>query len=80
MAAAKVAVTIEAELLREVDQWVAAGEFPNRSRAVQAGLVRLREERARRHTLLRELAKLDPEQERALAEEWLEGEVAWPKS
>jgi Arc/MetJ-type ribon-helix-helix transcriptional regulator len=80
MAVAKVAVTIEADLLREVDQWVAAGEFPNRSRAVQAGLARLREERARHHTLLRELAKLDPDEERALAEEWLQGEAPWPRS
>jgi len=78
MTAAKVAVTIEADLLREVDQWVAAGEFPNRSRAVQAGLVRLREERAKRHALLRELARLDPAEEHSLAEEWLAGETRWP--
>jgi Arc/MetJ-type ribon-helix-helix transcriptional regulator len=76
---AKVAVTIDANLLKEVDHWVAAGEFPNRSRAVQAGLSRLREDRARRRTLVRELAKLDPAEERAIAEEWLAGEVEWPE-
>jgi Arc/MetJ-type ribon-helix-helix transcriptional regulator len=75
MAAAKVAVTIQADLLREVDTWVAAGEFPNRSQAVQAGLVRLREERARYQGLLRELARVDPDEERALADEWIDGEV-----
>lgn len=79
MAAAKVAVTIDADLLREVDQWVASGEFPNRSRAFQAGLLHLRGEHAKRNALLRELGKLDRDQERALAEEWLAGETAWPK-
>lgn len=79
MARAKVAVTIEADLLREVDRWVAEGEFPNRSQAIQAGLARLREERVRRHSLLRELARLDPVEERALSEEWLRGERAWPE-
>jgi Arc/MetJ-type ribon-helix-helix transcriptional regulator len=71
MATSKVAVTIEAELLNEVDRWVAEGEFPNRSRAIQAGLVQLREERLKRESLLRELAKVDADEERALAEEWL---------
>jgi len=79
MVARKVAVTIDAELLEQVDRWVATGEFPNRSRAVQAGLARLHEDRARRHSLLRELAKLDPVEERALAEEWLAGEAPWPE-
>ena len=78
MVAAKVAVTIDAELLRQVDSWVESGEFPSRSRAVQAGLLSLRELRARRRRLLRELAKLDPDEERALAEEALAGEAQWP--
>ena len=80
MPATKVAVTIEADLLREVDQWVAAGDFPNRSKAFQKALALMRDERSRRHTLLRELAKLDPAEERQLAEEWLEGEAPWPRS
>ncbi|MBI2938811.1 MAG: ribbon-helix-helix protein, CopG family [Chloroflexi bacterium] len=75
----KVAVSIDAELLREVDRWVSAGEFPNRSQAVRAALARLREERARRHSLLSELARLEPAEERALAEEWLQGEASWPE-
>jgi Arc/MetJ-type ribon-helix-helix transcriptional regulator len=76
----KVAVTIDAHLLREVDAWVAAGEFPNRSRAVQAALDRLRAERGRRASLLAELAKLDLDEERALAEERLVGEAPWSGS
>ena len=79
MARAKVAVTIDEDVLGEVDRWVAAGEYPNRSRAVQAGLVRLAEERGKRASLLAELAKLDPVEERAMAEDWLAGEVQWPE-
>ncbi len=78
MPTAKVAVSIDVDLLREVDRWVAAGEFPSRSSAVQSGLARLMTERAKRHSLLRELAKLDPTEEVALAEEWLSGETPWP--
>jgi Arc/MetJ-type ribon-helix-helix transcriptional regulator len=77
MRTAKVAVTIEQELLLEVDAWVRAGEFSSRSGAVQAALTRMREERSRRHSLLAELEKLDPEEERRMAEEWLVGEPDW---
>ncbi len=79
MPTAKVAVTIDVQLLREVDSWVAAGEFPNRSQAVQSALAQLREQRTRHSSLLRELAKADPAEERALAEEWLIGEAPWPE-
>src|SRR6478672_4086007 len=66
----KVAVTIDTQTLQEIDQWVAAGEFPSRSRVVRAGLNQLQEQRARRSSLLAELAKLDAAEERGLAEEW----------
>lgn len=79
MSTAKVAISIDEQLLREVDRWVQAGEFPSRSRAVQAALETLREERARRSSLLRELAKLDPAEERMLAEERLIADVLWPE-
>ncbi len=79
MTAAKVAVTIESSLLRKVDRWVAAGEFPSRSRAVQLGLQKLADERERESTYLAELEKLDPEEERALAEERLTAETSWPE-
>ncbi len=78
MPTAKVAVTIDVQLLREVDSWVSAGEFPSRSQAVQSALAQLRQQRAKRSSLLRELAKADPAEERALAEEWLAGESPWP--
>jgi Arc/MetJ-type ribon-helix-helix transcriptional regulator len=79
MASAKVAVTIDERLLTEVDRWVAAGEFPNRSKAVQAAIECLRQTRTKQSRLIAELAKLDPREERELAEEWFVGEVAWPR-
>ena len=80
MRTARVAVTIDRQLLGEVDRWIAAGEYPSRSSAVQAGLARLRSDRARRQRqrLLGELAKLHPKEERGLADERLAAEPAWP--
>jgi Arc/MetJ-type ribon-helix-helix transcriptional regulator len=78
MPTTKVAVTIDAELLEQVDRWVKQGEFPNRSRAIQAGIAQLMEQRERHESLLAELARLDPIEERAVAEEWLSGETSWP--
>ena len=80
MAAAKVAVTIDQRLLREVDRWVADGEYPNRSKAIQDAILRLREARRSRHSLLAELAKLDPAEERGLADEVFVAETPWPTS
>jgi len=78
MGAAKVAITIEPELLAQVDRWVAEGRYPNRSQAIQAA-VREKLERARRRRLAEEVAKLNPQEERALAEEGLAAESeAWP--
>lgn len=80
MPAAKVAVTLDEQLLHEVDRWVAEGEYPNRSKAIQAALHQLRASRERQHSLLAELAKLDPEEERALADEVFVAEAPWPTS
>jgi Arc/MetJ-type ribon-helix-helix transcriptional regulator len=79
MPAAKVAVTIDERLLREVDRWVASGEFPSRSRVIQQALLRLQEERSRRGRLLGELARLDPQEEQSLADETVAAEAAWPE-
>ena len=78
MSTAKVAVTIDRQLLGEVDRWVAQGEYPSRSSAVRAGLMQLRAVRTKRRRLLRELANLDPAEEQALADERLQAEAAWP--
>ncbi len=77
MPTAKVAVTIDRVLLQEIDGWVRSGEFPSRSGVIQAALASLQAERSRRHSLLGELAKLDPDEERRLADEWLAGEPKW---
>ena len=78
MPAAKVAITIEKELLKAVDRWVTQGRYPNRSRAIQAAL---REKMARwKHTrLLEALQEIDPEEEKALAGEPLAGDT-WLES
>lgn len=79
MATTKVAVTIESELLAEVDQLVAERVFPNRSKAIQEAL-RDTLDRMRRNRLARECAKLDPVEEQAMAEEGIELELAvWPE-
>jgi len=78
MPTAKVAVTVDRELLKEVDRWVKRGAYPNRSQAVQAAL-RNQADRWRRNRLVQELKKLDPREERALADERLRGDV-WPES
>jgi Arc/MetJ-type ribon-helix-helix transcriptional regulator len=70
----KVAITLDAELLRTVDRWVAEGKYPNRSRAIQAA-VREKLERWRRTRLAEECAKADPREEQALADETFEGDV-----
>lgn len=66
----KIAVTLEAALLEQVDELVRQQRYPNRSRAVEAavaaGVTRLR-----RTGLAEACARLDPEEERALAEEGL---------
>jgi Arc/MetJ-type ribon-helix-helix transcriptional regulator len=72
----KIAVTLDRKSVAELDRWVREGKYPNRSRALQSA-VDLLSERARRSRLVRELAKLDPREEKQLAEEGL-GD-AWPE-
>lgn len=75
----KVAVTLERQLLDEVDALVAAHHYPNRSQAIEAALADALRRRARTR-LATECAKLDPDEERALAEEGLGAEAgAWPE-
>jgi metal-responsive CopG/Arc/MetJ family transcriptional regulator len=79
MTTTKVAVTIDSELLAQVDQLVAQRVFPNRSKAIQAAL-QDKLTRMRRSRLARESAKLDPSTEQAHAEEGMDQELAtWPE-
>ncbi len=78
MSTTKVAIHLDEDLLKRVDQLVEERRFPDRNQAIQ---VALREKIAKldRSRLLAEAAKLDPEEEQALAEEGMVGDVAeWP--
>lgn len=78
MAMTKVAVTLDTDLLVELDQLVAQKVFPNRSQAIQAALAD-KLARLRRSRLARECAKLSPREEQALAEEGIREELTtWP--
>ena len=79
MARSKVAVSLEETTLRRLDQLVRREIFPNRSRAVQAA-VDEKLDRLERTRLARECANLDPEFEKALAEEGTtEDLLQWPE-
>ena len=79
MAVAKIAITLEEQLLRRLDGLVKAHVFPNRSKAIQEAV----EEKLKRlegARLARECAKLDPEEEKAMAEEGFSTELdQWPE-
>lgn len=79
MARAKVAVSLEEDTLRRLDQLVQRAAFPNRSRAIQSA-VEEKLDRIERGRLARECAKLDPAFEKALAEEGLSEDLPqWPE-
>ena len=79
MAASKVAISMDEELLAELDGLVAKKMFASRSQAVQVA-VREKVARLRRSRLAEECAKLDPAFEQAMAEEGMSGELArWPE-
>ena len=75
----KVALTIDADLVDQVDALVANRRFKNRSQAVEAALAdKLR--RLARTRLARESAKLNPREEKRLADEGLADDLkSWPE-
>jgi metal-responsive CopG/Arc/MetJ family transcriptional regulator len=79
MATTKVAITIDSELLAQVDRLVTQQVFPNRSKAIQSALED-KVARFQRTRLARELANLDRQAEQDMAEEGLAQELgAWPE-
>lgn len=79
MPVAKIAITLEQDILTEVDRLVRRHVFPNRSRAIQEA-VREKVNRLSVNRLARECAKLDSQSEQALAEEGMSGEAtSWPE-
>lgn len=78
MATIKVAVTIDEDILRRIDQLVEKKVFANRSQAFQAALDE-KLARVQRTRLATECAKLDTGMERKLADEGLGHYLdAWP--
>jgi len=79
MGTAKVAITMNEDLLRRLDRLVRSQLFENRSRAIQEA-VSEKIARLERGRLARECAKLDPAFEQVMAEEGMSAEVAeWPE-
>ena len=79
MSTAKIAITIEEELLGEVDRLVSSKVFPNRSKAIQEAILE-KLSRINHSRLARECAKLDPKFEKALAEEGISLDMGeWPE-
>jgi metal-responsive CopG/Arc/MetJ family transcriptional regulator len=77
--AAKVAITIEEQLLKRIDRLVAQRKFPNRSRAIQEA-VRDKLDRLERGRLARECAKLNKSIEQKMADEGLAQDLEeWPE-
>jgi metal-responsive CopG/Arc/MetJ family transcriptional regulator len=79
MSASKVAISIDQNLLAELDQLVEKRVFSSRSQAIQLSVTE-KLSRLRRKRLAEECAKLDPVVEKAMAEEGMAGELAsWPE-
>jgi Arc/MetJ-type ribon-helix-helix transcriptional regulator len=73
----KIAVTLDERTVADLDRWVREGKYPNRSRALQSA-VNLLSEPEKRTRLARELTKIDPNEEKQLAEQGL-GDQTWPE-
>ena len=79
MATAKIAITIEEEILIRLDLLVKSRIFPNRSKAIQDA-VKEKLTKIEKNRLEIECAKLDPKFEQAFADEGLFSEIEeWPE-
>lgn len=79
MPKAKIAISLAEQTLERLDRLVRDKAFPNRSQAIETALVD-KLDRLDRVRLARECAKLNPSQEKELAEEGFSEEISrWPK-
>jgi metal-responsive CopG/Arc/MetJ family transcriptional regulator len=79
MNTSKIAITLNSQVLSEVDALVKRRIFPSRSRAIQEA-VKEKLERLNHSRLAQECSKLDPDYEKALAEEGLREDLSeWPE-
>ncbi|MCK5682046.1 CopG family transcriptional regulator [bacterium] len=79
MATAKIAITMEEEILIRLDLLVKSRTFPNRSKAIQDA-VKEKLSKIEKNRLEAECVKLDPKFEQAIADEGLFSEIEeWPE-
>ena len=79
MAVSKIAITIDDNLLKQLDLMVKSKVYPNRSKAIQEAVAD-KLKRFERTRLAQECAKLDPEYEQNIAEEGFSMEIdEWPE-
>jgi len=79
MAASKIAITLESNMVKRLDMLVKSAFFPNRSKAIQEAVAE-KLKRMEKSRLAQECAKLDPEFEQSLAEEGFTSELEeWPE-
>lgn len=78
MAASKIAITIDDNLLKQIDFLIKSHYFPNRSKAIQMAVAE-KLARLEKSRLAQECAKLDPEFEQSMAEKGFSAEMEiWP--
>lgn len=78
MSRSKIAITLEEKFLDELDRLVKERVFRNRSQAIQLA-VEEKLERLQRRRLAQECARLDPAEEKVMAEEGLTEDLGeWP--
>lgn len=79
MAASKIAITIDDNILKRIDILVKSNYFPNRSKAIQEAVAE-KLTRIEKSRLARECEKLDINFEQSLAEEGFSTEMeTWPE-
>lgn len=79
MPTTKVAITLDEEILEEIDRLVKEKKYPNRSKAIQDA-IKYRLEKWRKTRMVEEAQKFDPDEEKAMAEESLAAEnESWPE-
>ena len=79
MSTSKIAISLDSGMLSEVDALVKRRVYPSRSRAIQEA-VKDKLNRINHSLLAKERAKLDPNFEKALADEGLDEDLAeWPE-
>ena len=75
----KIAITLQEDSVKQLDHLIRKNMFSNRSQAIQEA-VKEKLERVERSRLARECAKLDPNFEKAMAEEGLTEDLRkWPE-